>query len=210
MLMDDVQRGGPVMYPLLACSVVAFTVITERLLFWMRMRRVQAPDGVAGCLRLAQDGRDEDAAELARSSSDPALRVLARGLADRESTPSRSMEQEANVVVGQMHRYLAVLDTTITVAPLLGIYGTLTGIIHAFDTLSAAGLPDPRLVGAGIAEALITTIAGLTIAIPGIIFYNHFIRRAEHAAQELERHATALELILEQRRRTEPAEALLV
>lgn len=203
MLMDYVQRGGPVMYPLLACSLVAFTVITERLLFWMRMRRVQTPDAAARCLRLAQEGLYEEALELARSSADPSLRVLSRGLAERDASPSRSMEQAAKDLVSQMHRYLAVLDTTITVAPLLGIFGTLTGIIRAFDSLSAAGLPDPRLVASGIAEALITTIAGLTIAIPGIIFYNHFIRRAEHAAQELEQHATDLELLLEPRRRAE-------
>lgn len=209
MLMDYVQRGGPVMYPLLACSLAAFTVITERLFFWMRMRRLSAPDDVSRCLRLAQEGLYEEAVGLARSSADPSLRVLSRGLAERDAAPSRSMERAAKDAVSRMHRYLAVLDTTITVAPLLGIFGTLTGIIRAFDSLSAGGLPDPRLVGAGIAEALITTIAGLTIAIPGIIFYNHFIRRAEQGTQEIERHATDLELILEPRRRNEQRELVL-
>ena len=208
MLMDYVQRGGPVMYPLLACSIVAFTVVTERLLFWMRMRRSQEPGKVARCLHLAQEGLYDEAGELARSSADPSLRVLARGILNRDLSPTLSMEQQAKEEVSQMNRYLAVLDTTITVAPLLGIYGTLTGIIRAFDSLSAGGLPDPRLVGAGIAEALITTIAGLTIAIPGIMCYNHFLRQMERATQELEQHATALELIL-QRRRNEPAELVL-
>ncbi len=196
MLMDYVQRGGPVMYPLLACSLVAFTVVTERLLFWMRMRQAQAPDQIARCLHLAQEGRYEEATELARSSADPILHVLAHGLANRDGTPTLAMEKQAKDVMNQMSQYLTVLDTTITIAPLLGIYGTLTGIIRAFDSLSAGGFPDPRLVGAGIAEALITTIAGLTIAIPGIIFYNHFTHRAERVSQELEQHATALELVL--------------
>ena len=209
MLMDYVQRGGPVMYPLLACSLVAFTVATERLLFWMRMRRAQASDTVTQCLRLAQEGLYEEAGALARSSADPILRVLAHGLDGHDVTPSLAMEKQAKEELSQMSRYLTVLDTAITVAPLLGIYGTLTGIIRAFDSLSAGGLPDPRLVGAGIAEALITTIAGLTIAIPGIIFYNHFTRRVEQATQELEQHATALELLLERRRRNEAAEAAL-
>ena len=209
MLMDYVQRGGPVMYPLLACSVVAFTVVTERLLFWMRMRRAQAPDIIARCLHLAQEGLYQEAGELARSSADPILQVLAQGLAHRDGTPTLAMEQEAKAAINQMSQYLTVLDTTVTVAPLLGIYGTLTGIIRAFDSLSAGGFPDPRLVGAGIAEALITTIAGLTIAIPGIIFYNHFTRRVERATQELEQHATAMELVLKRRQQPEQTELVL-
>ncbi len=209
MLMDYFQRGGPVMYPLLACSIVAFTVVTERLLFWIRMRRAQEPHKVARCLHLAQEGLYEEARELARSSTDPILRVLAHGLAGHDMTSSLAMERQAKEEVNQMSHYLAVLDTMVTVAPLLGIYGTLTGIIRAFDSLSAGGLPDPRLVGAGIAEALITTIAGLTIAIPGIICYNHLIRRVERSTQELEQYATALELLLEQRRRHEQTELVL-
>ena len=209
MLMDYVRRGGPVMYPLVVCSIIALTVITERLLFWMRLRPSRAPDTVARVLRLAQEGRYVDALEIAASSADPSLRVLARGLAEHGGTPTLAMEQQAKEEVGRMSRYLIVLDTIITIAPLLGIYGTLTGIIRAFDSLSAAGLPDPRLVGAGIAEALITTIAGLTIAIPGIICYNHLTRRMERATQELEQHATALELLLEQRRRSDATELVL-
>ena len=209
MLMDYVQRGGPVMYPLIACSITAFTVVTERLLFWIRVRRAQAPEKITRCLRLAREGLYEEAGEWSRSSADPVLRVFARGLARHEVTPTLAMEQQAKEEISQMNQYLAVLDTTITVAPLLGIYGTLTGIIKAFDSLSAGGFPDPRLVGAGIAEALITTIAGLTIAIPGIIFYNHFTRRVERATQEIEQHATALELIFEQRRKDEQREWVL-
>jgi len=207
--MDYFQRGGPVMYPLLACSLVAFTVVTERLLFWMRMRQAQAPDQLARCLHLAQEGLYEEATTLAQSSADPILHVLAHGLANRDGTPTLAMEKQAKNMMNQMSHYLTVLDTTVTVAPLLGIYGTLTGIIRAFDSLSVGGFPDPRLVGAGIAEALITTIAGLTIAIPGIIFYNHFTRRAEQVSQELEQHATALELVLERRQKREQAEVAL-
>lgn len=209
MLMDYVQRGGPVMYPLVVCSIVALTVITERLFFWTRLRRAQEPDTVSRCLRLAQAGRYAEAAALAQSSADPGLRVLARGLLDRASTPTLSMEQQAREEVGHANRYLAVLDTTITVAPLLGIYGTLTGIIRAFDSLSAGGLPDARVVGAGIAEALITTIAGLTIAIPGIILYNHFLRLVERFTQTIEHQATTLEVVLTQHRHQTQAEPIL-
>lgn len=96
-----------------------------------------------------------------------------------------------------MRRYLGVLDTTITLAPLLGIYGTITGMIRAFGFLSRSGLPDPQLVASGIAEALITTAAGLTIAILAIPPYNFFASKTEEMAHDIERHATALELLAE-------------
>ncbi len=200
MLMDYVQQGGPVMYPLLACSVIALTVVTERLIFWIRMRRAKEPEKVKQLLRLVRQGSYEQACELGRAGHDPILRVLACGVADRALAPNLSMEAQAKEEVARMDRYLVLLDTVITLGPLLGIYGTITGIIRAFGFLSAAGVPDPRLVAAGIAEALITTAAGLTIAIPAIACYNHFVRRMQQVAQEIERHATALELLLQQQR----------
>jgi len=203
MLMDYVRQGGPVMYLLLACSVVALTVITERLMFWTRMRKANARDAVTQFLSAAQQGRYAEAYELGRASQDPSLRVLVRGLADRDLIPTASMEQQAKLEVNEMARYLVVLETVISLAPLLGIYGTITGIIRAFGFLSASGVPDPRLVAAGIAEALITTAAGLTIAIAAIPFHRHFLRRMEREAHEVEQHATTLELILAQRRRLE-------
>lgn len=211
MLMEYVRLGGPVMYPLVACSIIALTVITERLMFWMRMRKAKDPKKVTQFLSATQQGRYAQAYELGRSSQDLALQVLVRGLADRDLIPTVSMEQQAKVEVSEMERYLVILETVISLAPLLGIYGTITGIIRAFGFLSAAGVPDPRLVAAGIAEALITTAAGLTIAITAIPFYRHFLRRMEREAHEVEQHATTLELILAQRRRldVEQTEAVL-
>lgn len=201
MLTHYIELGGPVMYPLLGCSIIALTVLTERLMFWMRIRKAKEPEKVTRFLNAAQQGRYAEAYELGRSSQDPTLRVLVRGLADRDLIPTASMEQQAKADVNEMARYLVVLETVISLAPLLGIYGTITGIIRAFGFLSAAGVPDPRLVAAGIAEALITTAAGLTIAIAAIPFYRHFLRRMERETHDVEQHATTLELILAQRRR---------
>jgi len=207
MLMEYVQQGGPVMYPLVGCSIIALTVLTERLMFWMRMRKVKDPGKVAQFLSATRQGRYAEAYELGRSSQDPALRVLVRGLADRDLVPTASMEQQAKTEVSEMGRYLVILETIISLAPLLGIYGTITGIIRAFGFLSASGVPDPRLVAAGIAEALITTAAGLTIAITAIPFYRHFLHRLERETHEVEQHATTLELILAQRRRLDVEQA---
>lgn len=202
MLMDYFQKGGPVMYPLLACSIVALAVITERFLFWMRMRRTQQPERAERCLRFVEEGQYEEAASLAGASVDPAVRIVRRGIAERHGSPTLAMEMQAKAEVGPMRRYLGILETIITLAPLLGIYGTITGIIRAFGFLSAHGLPDPKLVADGIAEALITTVAGLTIAILAIPAYNYFVNQADQMIQEIERYATTLELVLKARPET--------
>jgi len=207
MLMDYVQRGGPVMYPLLACSVIGLTVIVERLLFWMKLRL--EPKRWVAYLQCVRDDEDGTALELAETRPDPVLRVLMRGTRDRELFPRIAMEQQAKDEIKGMNQYLVVLDTVITLAPLLGIYGTITGIIRAFGFLGAAGVPEPSLVAAGIAEALITTAAGLTIAISAVPLYNHFVRRAEHVTHEIEQHATTLELLLERRRRAPTLESVM-
>ena len=197
MLFEWFRLGGPVMYPLLACSVLAMTVVTERFLFWNRVRREGNPDGVKKILALAQQRQIPEALELGRSLQDPAAKVLTRGLEHWPGSVTSALEAQVKQELGPMRRYLGVLDTTITLAPLLGIYGTITGMIRAFGFLSRAGLPDPQRVAAGIAEALITTAAGLTIAILAIPPYNFFASRTEEMAHDIERHATALELLAE-------------
>ena len=209
MMIDAIQQGGPMMYLLLGCSVVALTVITERLLFWMRIRQAKEPERVAQFLHAAQQGRFAEAYELGHASLDPTLQVLLRGVADRELGASVSMQTYARGQLHRMSQYLPILEMVITWAPLLGILGTITGMIHAFGFLSASGIPDPRLVAAGIAEALVTTAAGLTIAITTLPLYKYFLRRMEREGQVLEEHATSLELILEQRRRIDPVAPVL-
>lgn len=195
MLWEWFQLGGPVMYPLLACSIIATTVVAERFLFWSQLRREQDPAGVQKVLTLAQQGRIAEAQQAGRSLRDPAARVLTRGLEHWPSAVTGALEAQVEQELRPMHRYLGVLDTAITLAPLLGIYGTITGMIRAFGFLARAGLPDPQLVAAGIAEALITTAAGLTIAILAIPPYNFFAAKTEEMAHQIERQATMLELL---------------
>lgn len=197
MLFDWFRLGGPVMYPLLACSVLAMTVVTERFLFWSRLRRQRDEEKVRQILSLAQQRRVPEALALGRSLQDPAAKVLTRGLEHWPGAVTSALEAQVKQELGPMRRYLGVLDTTITLAPLLGIYGTITGMIRAFGFLSRSGLPDPQLVASGIAEALITTAAGLTIAILAIPPYNFFASKTEEMAHDIERHATALELLAE-------------
>jgi biopolymer transport protein ExbB len=109
----------------------------------------------------------------------------------------KAMEGAAADTVQRMRRFMGVLDTMITVAPLLGILGTVIGIISSFDMLGTAGIENPGLVTAGVAEALITTAFGLTIAILSVIPYNYFNSRVERAVLDMEKYATRLEIMYE-------------
>jgi biopolymer transport protein ExbB len=196
-MVDLFIKGGPVMYPLLACSVLALTVIIERALFWIRedMRRNQAL--VDRVLELCRLGNWEELRKQVNGSMDYVVRILVSGILHREFSMGKAMETAAADEIQRMRRYLIILDTMITIAPLLGIFGTVTGIITSFELLGTGGIQNPQAVTAGIAQALITTAAGLAIAIPSVFAYNHFNARAEKAALTIEKYATSLEIVYE-------------
>jgi len=196
-MIDLFIKGGPVMYPLLACSILALTVIIERALFWLRedMRRSQGL--VDRVLELCRSGDWEEVRRQVAGSRDYVVRILVSGILHREFSMGKAMETAAADEIQRMRRYLIVLDTMVTIAPLLGIFGTVTGIISSFELLGASGIQNPQAVTAGIAQALITTAAGLAIAIPSVFAYNHYNARAEKAALTIEKYATSLEIVYE-------------
>jgi biopolymer transport protein ExbB len=196
-MMDIFIKGGPVMYPLLFCSIIALTVIIERLLFWIRedMRRNQAL--VDQVLDLCRSGDWGKVKEKVAGSRDFVIRILVGGILHREFSMTKAMESAAVEETKRMRRYMGVLDTMITVAPLLGIFGTVIGIITSFDLLGTSGIEHPKAVIAGIAQALITTAAGLGIAILSVFPYNYFNTRVENAALTIEKYATSLEIVYE-------------
>lgn len=183
------------MYPLVACSLISLTFIIERCLFWFRAKRGHNNPLVDEVLELARLGKYEEIKEKTQGSGDYVVRVLVCGLVHKEYSLSRAMEMAALDEVKRMKRYLPVLDTMITAAPLLGILGTVIGIIHSFDMLGRAGIQDPQAVTAGIAQALVTTAAGLLIAIFTLFPYNYFMSRVEKAAIRIEKYATSLEIV---------------
>lgn len=190
-------KGGPVMYPLLACSIIALTVILERSIFWIReeMRRNQPL--VDEVLELCRQGEWERVREKVTGSKDYVIRILVTGIVHREFSMVKAMESAGAEKVREMRRYMGVLDTMITIAPLLGILGTVTGIITSFDLLGSGGIEHPEAVTAGVAEALITTAAGLCIAIPSLFLFNYFNSRVENAVLTIEKYATSLEIVYE-------------
>ncbi|MES0350373.1 MAG: MotA/TolQ/ExbB proton channel family protein [Desulfobacteria bacterium] len=195
MMFDLFQKGGVVMYPLLACSLVSLTVIFERSLFWIREKRRADNAVVDEVLELARLQEYQKIKARAEGAVDYVVRVLVCGLVHRKFSLSKAMEMAAMDEIKRMKRYLPVLDTLITAAPLLGILGTVIGIIHSFDMLGQAGIQDPQAVTSGIAQALITTAAGLMIAIFTLFPYNYFMSKVEKAAVRIEKYATSLEIV---------------
>jgi len=192
-LVSMLAKGGLVMVPLLVCSVLSLTVIIERAAYWWN-RRDSAP--VERALRMAEHAKFDEAAELLGSLRGPAARVVAAGLQHRGAAPTKAMEMAAQEEMGQMRRYLPLLDTVITLSPLLGLLGTVTGMIAAFGVLSSSGLNQPTAITGGVAEALIATAAGLGIAIVTLVPYNYFSSKADRAGEAMEECATRLELAL--------------
>ncbi|MDA3971858.1 MAG: MotA/TolQ/ExbB proton channel family protein, partial [Desulfobulbaceae bacterium] len=124
---EIIQNGGPVMWPLLACSMVVMTVIGERLLFWVQIKRRRNRKLLDEILQLAQSGDWRQIKEKTKGCEDHVIRVLNVGILHREYDMSKAMEAEAQNMVKKMSQGMTVLDTMITVAPLLGIFGTVIG-----------------------------------------------------------------------------------
>ena len=186
-------KGGLIMIPLLASSVLSLTVIIERGFFWWRLRK-QASDIMI--LQCVTAGDLEQASKMARESRHPIARVLHAGLEYRQGSSGAAMEAAAQAELRSVKAYLPVLDTIITLAPLLGLLGTITGMISAFGIVSEAGLGQPHAITGGVAEALIATATGLCIAIMTLIPYNYFRSKIEHLTERMEAQATRLELFL--------------
>jgi biopolymer transport protein ExbB len=188
-----IVKGGLIMIPLLAASLIAVTVIVERFFFWRSLRAHEVDSAI---LALVAEGDFKQALQVAGTSRHPVARVLHAGILSRDMSPGTAMQAAAQAELRHLRRYLPVLDTIITLAPLLGLLGTITGMISAFGIVSEAGLGQPHAITGGIAEALIATATGLLVAIVTLIPYNYFRARMEEMTDMMEERATRLELLL--------------
>ena len=186
-------KGGIVMVPLLACSLMSLALTLERLIFWGRLRSRRIVEDMLG---LAEEGEFNEAIRVGSNSPHPIARVLAAGLAHRNPAPAKAMEAAAQAQIPVLKSRLGVLDTIITLAPLLGLLGTVVGMIGSFDIMSEAGMGQPHAITGGVAEALIATATGLLIAILTLIPYNYFNSRAEKELDAMEHFSSSLELLL--------------
>jgi biopolymer transport protein ExbB len=191
------NKGGPIMWPLLACSITALAVILERLIFWITLSVRKEPPRINQIFTLTEAGDFDAAIREGEGSRCLVCRILTAGLAHRNYGLVQSLEAAAMQEIEKMKRYLSVLDTIITLAPLLGILGTVTGIIGSFDLLGSAGIEDPKAVTGGIAQALLTTAAGLAIAIVALLPYNALTRKVEKVTRYLEQLITCYEVTVQ-------------
>ena len=207
-VVDNFVKGGPIMWPILVTSLVALTVILERLVWWFRQKTLRQSSKLEKTFGLIENGDLKEASEQARTSQDPRLRTLWHGLNHHHTTMQSALQVASGLEIQRASRFLGVMDTIITLAPLLGLLGTVTGIMGAFNAVGQNGL-DPESVSAGIGEALIATACGLSIAMCTLIPYNWFSSKVEHLKFELETAATNLEVMLQNLNREEKNESVL-
>ncbi len=182
------NRGGPVMWPILACSLMGLAVAFERLFaFWKyNTANFYFRNRQKAMIALTREGKFDEALACSKQADSPICRVLAQSLENREAGFLETLEAASQLELDRLRRGLSVLDTTITVAPMLGILGTVTGIINTFNMLDAAGMENPAGATAGIAEALITTAAGLIVAIGCLFPFNFLVSQLKRRTTELE------------------------
>lgn len=189
-------KGGPIMWPLLLTSIVALSVSIERLWFIFQEQRRREPELVENMLTEVEHGDIETAITMGERSTDFVARTLTVALVNRQTSLSQAVLRSANLELKRFSRGLSILDTVITLAPLLGLMGTVTGMIHSFGLLGGQELGAPTAITGGIAEALIATAFGLGIAITALLPFNYLNTRLEEARHEIEDATTQVELLL--------------
>lgn len=205
---EIVQAGGPLMWPIILCSIVAAAIILERL-WTLQDRRVLPADLTQKVWKLVEADQVTDKVVQALEQNSPLGKLLAAGLANRHRPREVLMERLEDTgrhVAHELERFLNTLGTIAGVSPLLGLLGTVTGIIKAFNAINAGGAGDPRMLSGGIAEALVATAAGLCVAIPSLIAYRYLRGRVDGIVVEMEKNALRLADAMEtvSRRDTSP------
>lgn len=207
-LWDLFQRGGPVMYPILFCSVVALAVVIDRI-YHLRRARVDTEKFMETISEALRKNRIVEAMDLCEGTPGPIAHILRAGLLKHDRPPQEvrdGIEDAALHEIPRLERYLNVLATVANVSPLLGLLGTVTGMVSAFQVIeekaSHFGPVNPGDLAAGIWEALLTTVFGLCVAIPSLVAYNWLTSWVKRFVLDMERSATELLNLLSQRRET--------
>lgn len=188
------KKGGPIMWPLLLVSIIAVTVIVERLWFLARERRRRDPDAVDKIFAAIERGDVEGAVKIGKNTQDYIARMLTYALMHRDKSLQNALLRAAGQELHRFTRAIPLLDTMVTLAPLLGLLGTVVGMMSSFGMLGGAELGAPAAITGGIAEALIATCYGLGIACICLLPMNYLHTQADNARHELEDASALLEL----------------
>jgi biopolymer transport protein ExbB len=191
---EIILAGGPVMWPIILCSVVAAAIVLERL--WTLQRKRVIPHELTDRIwKLVESQTLNERHIEALANNSPLGRVLAAGLANRDQgreIMKEAIEDTGRHVVHELERFLGTLGTIAAVSPLLGLLGTVTGMIQAFEAISAEGVGDPQVLAGGIGTALITTAAGLIVAIPALFCYRYLRGVVDLLVVDMEKAAMKL------------------
>ncbi len=197
-MFELIQSGGWLMLPIIFCSVISLAIICER--FWALQKQHICPkELVPQILKLAKEGELHERRINAIRTSSPLGRVLASGLsnlAHSREVMKESIEDAGRHVVLEMERFLNTLGTIAAITPLLGLLGTVIGMIKVFTAITEQGTGNAAILAGGISEALITTAAGLTVAIPTLIFYRYFQGRVDQLVCTMEQESIKMVEIL--------------
>ena len=195
-LIDNFRKGGPIMWPILIVSITAIAVVIERIFWWLGRWMRRDPKRIEKVFTAIENGDVTEASRLSRGSRDPVLRMMWNGLNHQHASLQGALQVAAGIEIKRAGRFLVVMDTLVTLAPLLGLLGTITGLMRSFSFLGNEELAVQAVTG-GIAEALIATAAGLGIAIFALVPFNFFTSRVSNLEFELQTAATNLEVMLE-------------
>lgn len=205
-MLEIVRAGGPFMWAIILCSVIAASIVFERL-WTLQQRRVIPPDLTRRIWALVEAGQVNDKVIAALEVNSALGKVLATGLANRHRPREVLMERLEDAgrhVAHDLDRFLNTLGTIAGVSPLLGLLGTVTGIIKAFNTIYTGGLGDPRALSGGISEALLTTAAGLFVAIPSFVAYRYLRGKVDGVVVQIEKDVVRFADALNDRMENEP------
>ncbi|MDO9423756.1 MAG: MotA/TolQ/ExbB proton channel family protein [Methylobacter sp.] len=193
-MFEIIKSGGWLMLPIILCSIGAMGIVVER--FWfLRRKKILPPELVPQVWRLSREKKLDDVTLRHLKNSSPLGRILAAGLANSHHGRrfmKESVEEAGRMVVHDLERFLNTLGTIALITPLLGLLGTVFGMINVFSSLMEHGIGNPGVLAGGISVALITTAAGLTVAIPSVIFHRYFERLVDEYVVSMEEEAVKL------------------
>lgn len=201
-VVEQFQKGGPIMWPMLVVMIVAVAVILDRIIWWMRHAIHRNPAQLEKVYTKLEEGNVSEASAVAKNSKDPVVRVMWHALNHRHASLEGALTVASGAELQKAGRFLVAMDTLITIAPLLGLMGTVLGIMHSFSAVGESGLEVSKVSG-GIGEALIATACGLGVAIFVVLFYNYFGARVAQLQFEIETAANNLEIMLKNTKRNE-------